>query len=471
MDPKCSVIDHEAEAGPDAPIPRCTAAYVNQDEPFRVTDRSYEKQYAQLYFARLSMMAKVMQAQVAKNWPGIELLKILEVGSREGSQALAVIGTLYKNQKMKPSILDEYSKDRGLRAALGASSFCSQDDSLVLEDEGARMALQGDCLPVHSLVTGVVVAVRGVYELGGDFAVQDVLYAEMAPQVPRPLMQADKYVALVSGLKLSSSNTNKLLIHLAVDMLTGMLEEEVGLAAQVVRLVVAGGSVGSLDTIAQANQYSKHQLALQPIKELDAYCAELGCALPLDIMPGAEDPTNVALPQQPLHRCLLPGSSRCPELVRATNPHAFQLDGVRLLGTSGQPVDDMVKYSQQPDRLAVLEWSLRWRHLAPTAPDTLTTYPFHDRDPFILDATPHVLFAGNQPEFATRMATGAGGQAVRLIAVPSFHRTGCLVLLNLRSLECRPVCFGCSLGDGQPATPTPPAVAASGQDAAAVMAQ
>ncbi|GFH19001.1 uncharacterized protein HaLaN_15886, partial [Haematococcus lacustris] len=54
---------------------------------------------------------------------------------------------------MKPSILDEYSKDRGLRAALGASSFCSQDDSLVLEDEGARMALQGDCLPVHSLVT------------------------------------------------------------------------------------------------------------------------------------------------------------------------------------------------------------------------------------------------------------------------------------------------------------------------------
>ncbi|GFH11406.1 uncharacterized protein HaLaN_06898, partial [Haematococcus lacustris] len=188
-------------------------------------------------------------------------------------------------------------------------------------------------------------------------------------------------------------------------MLTGMLEEEVGLAAQVVRLVVAGGSVGSLDTIAQANQYSKHQLALQPIKELDAYCAELGCALPLDIMPGAEDPTNVALPQQPLHRCLLPGSSRCPELVRATNPHAFQLDGVRLLGTSGQPVDDMVKYSQQPDRLAVLEWCLRWRHLAPTAPDTLTTYPFHDRDPFILDATPHVLFAGNQPEFATRMAT------------------------------------------------------------------
>ena len=57
---------------------------------------------------------------------------------------------------------------------------------------------------------------------------------------------------------------------------------------------------------------------------------------------------------------------------------------------------------------------LRWGHLAPTAPDTLATYPFSDQDPFILDAAPHVLFAGNQPEFATRVATG--GQACRLPA-------------------------------------------------------
>ena len=29
---------------------------------------------------------------------------------------------------------------------------------------------------------------------------------------------------------------------------------------------------------------------------------ELAAAMPVDVMPGAEDPTNVALPQQPLHR-------------------------------------------------------------------------------------------------------------------------------------------------------------------------
>lgn len=45
-------------------------------------------------------------------------------------------------------------QDRGLSAALNATSFCSDDDGLVLEDEGARMPLTGDALPVQELVTG-----------------------------------------------------------------------------------------------------------------------------------------------------------------------------------------------------------------------------------------------------------------------------------------------------------------------------
>jgi DNA polymerase delta subunit 2 len=52
-------------------------------------------------------------------------------------------------------------------------------------------------------------------------------------------------------------------------------------------------------------------------------------------------------------------------------------------------------------------WScLQWRHLCPTAPDTLTCYPFADDDPFVLQQSPHIMFAGNQPEFSSRLATG-----------------------------------------------------------------
>lgn len=43
----------------------------------------------------------------------------------------------------------------------------------------------------------------------------------------------------------------------------------------------------------------------------------------------------------------------------------------RFLVTSGQPQDDIAKYSRMEDRLEILERTLEWGHLAPTAPDTL----------------------------------------------------------------------------------------------------
>jgi DNA polymerase delta subunit 2 len=91
---------------------------------------------------------------------------------------------------------------------------------------------------------------------------------------------------------------------------------------------------------------------------------------------------------------------------RVTNPHEFEVDGVQFLGTAGQNVDDVYKYSAMEDRLDILENILKWGHLIPTAPDTLTAYPFKDTDPFVLDNAPHVLFAGNQPELATRLVEG-----------------------------------------------------------------
>ena len=70
--------------------------------------------------------------------------KILEV---EGKEEVVTIGTLYKDMKLKPSIMDTYSKDRGLRHSADLIDFCSDADSLILEDEGGRMKITGACLP------------------------------------------------------------------------------------------------------------------------------------------------------------------------------------------------------------------------------------------------------------------------------------------------------------------------------------
>ena len=56
--------------------------------------------------------------------------KILEV---EPGVECAVLGTLYKDMKLKPSVLDEYKKDAVLRPHLVGAKFVSKDDSLVME--------------------------------------------------------------------------------------------------------------------------------------------------------------------------------------------------------------------------------------------------------------------------------------------------------------------------------------------------
>lgn len=86
------------------------------------------------------------------------VVKILGVGEE---QEVAVVGTLYKDMKLKPSILDEYSKYSGFKQTLGGTTFCSDDDSLVLEDEGARMTLRSECAALHpdGVVTGMACCV------------------------------------------------------------------------------------------------------------------------------------------------------------------------------------------------------------------------------------------------------------------------------------------------------------------------
>lgn len=65
----------------------------------------------------------------------------------------------------------------GLKAALGGTCFCSDDDSLVLEDEGARMVLRSECdaLSLDAVVTGVFVGGGFVCGLCGKGGTHNVL--------------------------------------------------------------------------------------------------------------------------------------------------------------------------------------------------------------------------------------------------------------------------------------------------------
>jgi DNA polymerase II small subunit/DNA polymerase delta subunit B len=90
------------------------------------------------------------------------------------------------------------------------------------------------------------------------------------------------------------------------------------------------------------------------------------------------------------------------------------------------------------ERLDIMEALLRWRHLAPTAPDTLPAIPLSEADPFIMTASPAVFFVGCQPSYGTRLVTGA--QPLTVVVAdqnPCTARRYAISLVNLQPVACR----------------------------------
>ncbi|CAI9101018.1 OLC1v1038236C1 [Oldenlandia corymbosa var. corymbosa] len=426
-------------------IERSQSSYTSMDERFQIDKEAYKgQQYSQIYFARLHLMRTLLYSMLPNLKPNVPVCTVL--GLEEGKQCI-IVGTLYKHMKLKPSVLEEYSKERAAAPLAKPHNFMHPDDYLVLEDESGRVKLRGDALLPSLYVTGIVIGLLGKETGAGDFWVEEVIEAGLPEQIERPLkLGEDKYVVLVSGLDIGKSSSNPLLFQLLVDHITGHLgdEKEQNFAAKIVQVVVAGNCVELPRGLLNGqNLGSTDQSRLSnPIEELDMMLTQIAAGVPLDIMPGPHDPANFALPQQPLHRCLFPGSSAYNTFRSCANPHWFKLDEVSLLGTSGQNIDDLEKYTDAKDKLDFLERTLRWRHLAPTAPNTLGCYPFTDRDPFLIETCPHVYFIGNQEKYETRLINGAEGQVVRLICIPKFSETGVAVMTSPRFLGCPEIHVG-----------------------------
>jgi len=304
-----------------------------------------------------------------------------------------------------------------------------------------------EVLRVDDGVTGCICGILGT-SLNGKFILEEVLWPGLAPQKPIKAPAEDKFVALVSGLNFGAEGeaaTDGLALQMMVDYITGHLggSQDIAHAASVVRVLVAGNSILQKAAAESAKAGSSTDIATGA-QDLDTALLQLCSAVPVDIMAGKTDPSQFMMPQQPLHRCLFPNSSRLKSLTAVTNPYEAVIEGANFIGTSGQNVDDLWQYTKNDDvqRIDLLENTLKWRHIAPTTPETLACFPYKNEDPFILEETPHVYFAGNQPEFAEKLVEDKDtGVKTRVIQVPSFAKTSTIVLLNLRTLECEPISF------------------------------
>lgn len=190
--------------------------------------------------------------------------------------------------------------------------------------------------------------------------------------------------------------------------------------------------------------------------------------MPIHILPGPGDPSGTIMPQQPFPKAIFgDASTKFGTFYSESNPTYINIESSSkqeckrsILVNSGQPLNDMFKYLPSPPitRLSILESTLKWRHMSPTAPDTLWCHPYFTADPFIMKETPHIYVVGVQPEFDTKLVTeetrDGGKIRSRIVLLPSFAKSGILVMVNIRTLEVRRVNFaveGMMTADGEDA--------------------
>lgn len=300
----------------------------------------------------------------------------------------------------------------------------------MLEDESGRLRLTGSKLQSVQLATGVIIAVLGTENANGDFEAIDIKVPDLARQPRRwerdeakaPKEPKKGKIAMVSGLGITGTSSDTLALELLTDYLLGYAgssKSEEGSppdASGITRLIIAGNSLGAstieavpatdgvpAKKIAHQKRYGYDASAYNgsPITQLDSFLAELLPSIPITLMPGESDPANFALPQQPIHRAMFPRSRAycsAPPIGEdqvepgwfdsVTNPWEGDVEGWRLWGSSGQNVDDVLRYLDFADedgnvdlngdteaRIRVMEAMLRWRCGVPTAPDTLCMLP------------------------------------------------------------------------------------------------
>uniref|UniRef100_A0A667WAN6 DNA polymerase delta subunit 2 n=1 Tax=Myripristis murdjan TaxID=586833 RepID=A0A667WAN6_9TELE len=390
---------------------RVLQAYTPCSERFKLGERSFSRQYAHIYAARLMQMRPLLTERAQQKW-GVNV-RIRKLCDLQTGEQCCIVGTLFKHMELQPSILKEISEEHNLLPQPARARYISDADELILEDELQRIKLEGK-IDKDKCVTGSVIAIYGAEKNDGKFTVEEFCTADLPLQTPRPSLSSDKFVLLASGLGLGSSHADSMLgLQLLVDMITGQLGDqgEQSGAASISRVLLAGNLLSQSTQNKEDSTKAKYLTKKTQAGSVEAIPLSFNTLFPLLIY---------------LFKFIFPP---------------------RFLGTSGQNVSDIQKYSSVDSHLDILENTLRLRHLAPTAPDTLGCYPFYQKDPFVLEECPHVYFSGNAPSFESKLVKGPDGQEVLLVTVPEFSSTQMACLVNLRTLECEPVTFSAFSAD------------------------
>lgn len=316
-----------------------------------------------MYNARLEKMRPmIIEAAKDKFGDKVEVKSLVDLKAEqeaERKENILIIGTIFKQQEKKPSILAELSEEAGVEFEPPHKVYTTETDSLLLEDESMRVKLECDTdtgLQPGDMVNGVVCGIWGREQAGGKFKVVDVVYSKVPGAKEEPLASDSDEVSVcvMSGLELGGSDAGWVSsAQLAVDWLVGSTgcPGEQSRLANTERLIIAGDSLSTSTRGRQDQVKAKYLTAnaaagsIAAVRQLDDLLVQLVGNINIDLMPGPNDPATIVLPQQPLHRVMFSKAGLYPTLSCVTNPYSCSLAGRNILSVSGQTIADILRNS------------------------------------------------------------------------------------------------------------------------------
>lgn len=426
---------------------RLEVKYSNKSEKFIVNNNEFERQYNKVYRHRLKDSADFLRESIKKKWGSKYPLRILNDLREESKERCVIIGTIFKKQELKASVLKEISEQNQLVPQPPRQNYCNKEtDIVILEDESQRVELEGN-MDNSLTVTGVICSCLGIMKTGGKFFVEEFLYYEGGPQRPLKPLSSNPLVVFLYGLDHVLVNQHSLSLELFQQWITGNIQGSTAEDGQIVRLIICGNIVRSINEHKVSSLFVRKThspTTVEAIKALDKIFAMWAESIQIDLMPGIYDPSNFMLPQQPFHHCIFPESTKLTSFNCVTNPYECEIEDRLILGCAGQNLESVMKITHIEDPMDALRGTLQWSHISPTSPDNLPCFPYQDSDPFVIKECPHIYFAGNHldGELKTEIWTGKDDdKKTRLICVPSFSKTQSVAVVNLNSLDCTKVSF------------------------------
>lgn len=400
-----------------------------------VQDLQFSYQYFNIYRHRLQELRQLIDTQDHLN---ILVDRITEV---KQDQHVFLIGIIVRSHKTRASNIEKYIVKVGsMESRPSIGNFSTEQDSFFIEDENGRLVLDPSHLDTDwsDLVTGVVIGIRGVIKEDAILQVLDITYPN-ATLPKRITLMKDEYICVISGLELGNPALDHTYITTLVESFLGSVDDEDEIFTKIVRLVILGDSIYKPLSARTVDRRAVGESELRgfqemsaSLKHLDTFLSECSGIFPVDIVPGELDPTNASLPQQPLSPYLFPKSSSYTALQSVPNPYEFELNDVSFLCTSGQNLLGLSQFVPEgKSEIDLMKLTLKYRHLAPNAPDALQCIPMQNNDPFIIRKLPNIYISGNTKAFHTAFSD----ESIRLVTVPKFCNSKSFVLIHRFTLE------------------------------------